>query len=105
GSSVSSVNVSSAAGAQQAIGIMDQAINYLNQQNGALGAIQNRIQASVANDQTTATNLQSAQSVVQDANIAQATSQMTKYQILQQAGISTLAQENSLQQSFLKLIP
>ena len=105
GSSVSSVNVSSAAGAQQAISIMDQAINYLNQQNGSLGAIQNRIQASVANDQTTATNLQSAQSVVQDANIAQATSQMTKYQILQQAGISTLAQENSLQQSFLKLIP
>ncbi|MEY2334373.1 flagellin [Acidithiobacillus ferrianus] len=105
GSSVSSVNVSSAAGAQQAIGILDQAINYLNQQNGALGATQNRIQASVANDQTTATNLQSAQSVVQDANIAQATSQMTKYQILQQAGISTLAQENSLQQSFLKLIP
>ncbi|MCK9187596.1 flagellin [Acidithiobacillus sp.] len=104
-SSVASVNVSTAAGAQQAISIMDQAINYLNQQNGALGATQNRIQASVANDQTTATNLQSAQSVVQDANIAQATSQMTKYQILQQAGISTLAQENSLQQSFLKLIP
>jgi len=102
---VSTVNVSTAEGAQQAISVVDQAINTLNQQNGSLGAIQNRIQASVANDQTTATNLQSAQSVVQDANIAQATSQMTKYQILQQAGISTLAQENSLQQSFLKLIP
>ncbi|MHB1268543.1 MAG: flagellin N-terminal helical domain-containing protein [Acidithiobacillus ferriphilus] len=102
---VSAVNVSTAEGAQQAISVVDQAINTLNQQNGSLGAIQNRIQASVANDQTTATNLQSAQSVVQDANIAQATSQMTKYQILQQAGISTLAQENSLQQSFLKLIP
>lgn len=105
GSQVASINVTTAAGAQQAISILDQAINTLNQQNGSLGAIQNRIQASVANDQTTATNLQSAQSVVQDANIAQATSQMTKYQILQQAGISTLAQENSLQQSFLKLIP
>lgn len=102
---VSSVNVSTAEGAQQAISVVDQAINTLNQQNGALGAIQNRIQASVSNDQTTATNLQSAQSVVQDANIAQATSQMTKYQILQQAGISTLAQENSMQQSFLKLLP
>ncbi|MBN2680546.1 flagellin [Acidithiobacillus montserratensis] len=105
GSAVSNINVTTAAGAQQAIGIIDQAINYLNQQNGALGAIQNRIQASVSNDQTTATNLQSAQSVVQDANIAQATSQLTKYQILQQAGISTLAQENSLQQSYLKLLP
>ncbi|MBU2842149.1 flagellin N-terminal helical domain-containing protein [Acidithiobacillus thiooxidans] len=105
GSAVSNINVTTAAGAQQAIGILDQAINYLNQQNGSLGAIQNRIQASVSNDQTTATNLQSAQSVVQDANIAQATSQLTKYQILQQAGISTLAQENSLQQSYLKLLP
>ncbi|WP_308388910.1 flagellin [Acidithiobacillus sp. AMEEHan] len=105
GSAISNINVSTAAGAQQAIGIIDQAINYLNQQNGALGAIQNRVQASVSNDQTTATNLQSAQSVVQDANIAQATSQLTKYQILQQAGISTLAQENSLQQSYLKLLP
>jgi flagellin len=105
GSAVADINVTTAAGAQQAIGIVDQAINYLNQQNGSLGAIQNRIQASVSNDQTTATNLQSAQSVVQDANIAQATSQLTKYQILQQAGISTLAQENSLQQSYLKLLP
>jgi flagellin len=105
GSAVAGINVTTSAGAQQAIGIVDQAINYLNQQNGNLGAIQNRIQASVSNDQTTATNLQSAQSVVQDANIAQATSQLTKYQILQQAGISTLAQENSLQQSYLKLLP
>jgi flagellin len=104
-SAASTVNVSTAEGAQQAITIIDQAINNLNLQNGALGAIQNRIQASVANDQTTATNLQSAQSVVQDANIAQATSQLTKYQILQQAGISTLAQANALQQSYLKLLP
>ncbi|WP_123104069.1 flagellin [Acidithiobacillus sulfuriphilus] len=105
GSAVSNINVSTAQGAQQAIAILDQAVNNLNSQNGALGAIQNRIQASVTNDQTTATNLQSAQSVVQDANIAQATSQLTKYQILQQAGISTLAQANALQQSYLKLIP
>lgn len=43
--------------------------------------------------------------MVQDVNIARATSGLTKYQILQQAGISTLAQENALQQSFLKLLP
>jgi flagellin len=102
---VSSVNVSTVQGANQALSIIDQAINNLNQQGGALGAIQNRIQASVQNSQTTATNLQAAQSVVQDANIAQATTQLSKYQILQQAGISTLAQANSLQQSYLKLLP
>lgn len=105
GSQVSSVDVSTAAGAQQAITILDQAINTLNSQGGALGAIQQRVQASVTNAQTAATNLQSALSTVQDANIAQATTNLTKYQILQQAGISTLAQANSLQQSFLKLLP
>ncbi len=101
----STANVSTVTGANQAISIIDNAINSLNQQGGALGAIQNRIQASVQNSQTTATNLQAAQSVVQDANIAQATTQLSKYQILQQAGISTLAQANSLQQSYLKLLP
>jgi len=101
----STVNVSTVEGSNQAISIIDNAINALNQQGGALGAIQNRIQASVQNSQTTATNLQAAQSVVQDANIAQATTQLSKYQILQQAGISTLATANSLQQSYLKLLP
>ncbi len=101
----STVNVSTVEGANAALSVIDQAINTLNQQGGALGSIQNRIQASVQNSQTTATNLQSAQSVVQDANIAQATTQLSKYQILQQAGISTLAQANSLQQSYLKLLP
>ena len=101
----STVSVSTVQGANQAISIIDNAINALNQQGGALGAIQNRVQASVQNLQTTATNLQSARSVVQDANIAEATSQLTKYQILQQAGISTLAQANALQQSYLKLLP
>ncbi len=101
----STVNVSTVQGANQAIAIIDSAINALNQQNGSLGAIQNRVEASVQNLQTTATNLQSARSVVQDANIAESTSQLTKYQILQQAGISTLAQANALQQSYLKLLP
>ncbi len=105
GSTVASINVSTAAGAQAAISILDQAINTLNSQGGALGSIQQRIQASVSNAQTAATNLQSAQSVVQDANIAAATTNLSKYQILQQAGISTLAQANSLQQSYLKLLP
>ncbi len=102
---VSTVDVSTVEGANQAIATIDQAINTLNQQGGSLGAIQQRVQASVQNLQTAATNLSSARSTVQDANIAEATTQLTKYQILQQAGISTLAQANSLQQSFLKLLP
>lgn len=105
GSQVASVDVSTVAGANHAIAILDQAINALNAQGGALGAVQQRVQASVSNAQTAATNLQSAQSVVQDANIASATTQLSKFQILQQAGISTLAQANALQQSYLKLLP
>ena len=105
GSQVASVDVSTVAGANHAISILDQAINALNAQGGALGAVQQRVQASVSNAQTAATNLQSAQSVVQDANIASATTQLSKFQILQQAGISTLAQANALQQSYLKLLP
>ena len=105
GSQVASVNVSTVAGANQAIAILDQAINALNAQGGSLGAVQQRVQASVSNAQTASTNLQSAQSVVQDANIAAATTQFSKFQILQQAGISTLAQANALQQSYLKLLP
>jgi flagellin len=104
-STVASVDVSTIQGANKAIAIIDQAINMLNKQGGDLGAIQNRVQASVKNLQSSVVNLQSAQSVVQDANIAEATTELSKYQILQQAGISTLAQANSLQQNFLKLLP
>ncbi|MBU2739079.1 flagellin [Acidithiobacillus concretivorus] len=105
GSALADINVSTREAAQRTITIVDQALDYLNQQASELGATQTRIQVSVANDQTSATNMQPAQSTVQDANIAQATSQLTKYQILQRAGISTLAQENTLQQAYLKLLP
>ncbi|MBE7562865.1 hypothetical protein H7F10_07850 [Acidithiobacillus sp. HP-6] len=105
GSALADIDVSTQEGAQRTITIVDQALNYLNQQASELGATQTRIQVSVVNDQSSATNMQSAQSTVQDASIAQATSQLTKYQILQQAGISTLAQENALQQAYLKLLP
>lgn len=102
---VSSVNVGTVQGANKAISIVDFAISALNQQGGQLGALQNRIQSITSNLQTAATNLTAARSTVQDANIAQVTSQLTREQILQQAGISTLAQANALQQSFLKLLP
>jgi flagellin len=102
---VSSVNVGTVQGANKAISIVDFAISALNQQGGQLGAFQNRIQSITSNLQTAATNLTAARSTVQDANIALVTSQLTREQILQQAGISTLAQANALQQSFLKLLP
>ena len=58
----------------------------------------------MSNLQSTDTNLTAAQGVVQDANIPQVSTQLTQEEILQQAGVSALAQSSTLQQSFLKLL-
>jgi flagellin len=97
-------NVSTVAGANAALNTVDFSIQQLEQIGGDLGATQQRLQATVANLQTTETNLTTAQGVVQDANIPQVTTELTQQQILQQAGVSALAQSSTLQQSFLKLL-
>jgi flagellin len=66
--------------------------------------VQKRLAATVANLQTTDTNLTTARSVVQDANIPQVTTQLTQQEILQQTGVSALARSSTLQQSILKLL-
>ncbi|MDE1902442.1 MAG: hypothetical protein KGI46_01140, partial [Alphaproteobacteria bacterium] len=71
---------------------------------GQLGAIQQRLQASVSNLQTTQVNMTSALSTIQDANIPAVTTQLTQEQILQQAGVDALAKSGELQQSFLRLL-
>jgi flagellin len=103
-SALSSINVSTQAGAGAAINVLNFALQQLENQGGQLGAVQQRLQATVANLQTTNTNLTAARGVVQDANIPQVTTQLTQTQILQQAGISALTQSNQLQQSLLKLL-
>ena len=103
-SSLSQVNVSTVGGANAALNSVDFAIQQLENVGGQLGATQQRLQATVSNLQTTASNLTTAQGVVQDANIPQVTTQLTQQQILQQAGVSALAQSSALQQSFLKLL-
>lgn len=102
---LSTIDVGTAENAQRSILTIDQAIQYLTEQSGTLGAVQTRIQKSSLNAQTENANLESARSVVEDANLAKATSQLTMYQILQKAGISTLVQEGSLQKAYLKLLP
>jgi flagellin len=103
-SSLSSINVSTTAGANSAINVVSFAIKALENIGGGLGATQQQLQATVSNLQTTESNLTTAQGVVQDANIPQVTTQLTQEQILQQAGVSALAQSSQLQQSFLKLL-
>lgn len=102
--SLAGVNVLTGAGANSALNIVNFAIQTLENVGGQLGATQQQLQATVANLQTTESNLTTAQGVVQDANIPKVTTQLTQEQILQQAGVSALAQSSTLQQAFLKLL-
>jgi flagellin len=101
---VSSVNVSTAAGATAALNVVNFALQQLESVGSQLGATQQELQATVANLQSSDTNITAAQGVVQDANIPQVSTSLTQEEILQQAGVSALTQSNTLQQSFLKLL-
>ena len=101
---LAAVNVSTVGGANSALNVVSFALQQLENIGAQLGAVQQGLQATASNLQTTDTNLTAARSVVQDANIPQVTTQLTQHEILQQAGISALSQSNALQQSFLKLL-
>ena len=97
-------NVATVSGANAAIDVVDFALQQLENIGAQLGAVQQRLQATAANLQTTDTNLTSARSVVQDANVPQVTTELTQQQILQQAGVSALAKSSALQETFLRLL-
>ncbi|GHD98090.1 hypothetical protein U879_11835 [Defluviimonas sp. 20V17] len=102
---LSSVNVSTVGGANQAINIVKYAIQGLNNLGGQLGATQQRMQATLNNLTTTASNLQNGLSSVQDANIPQVSQQLTQSQIQAQAGVAALKSSSRLQQAYLSLLP
>jgi flagellin len=104
GSSLSQQNVLTVAGANQTILSVDSAIQAVDALSATFGAVQNRFQSAIATLGTTSTNLTSARSNVQDADFASETSNLTRAQILQQAGVSILAQANALPQGVLKLL-
>ena len=104
GLGVSGVDVSSTSGAQNAITAIDAALSQVNNFQATLGATQNTFQAAITNTQTESTNLSAAKSQIEDANFAEETANLSKAQVLQQAGISVLAQANSLPQQVLKLL-
>ena len=102
--SVADLNISTQQGAQNAITVLDGALNTVLQAQGAMGAYQNRFTAVVSNLQTTVLNLSSAQAQIQDTNYATETTALTQAQILQQAGTAMLAQANALPNSVLTLL-
>jgi flagellin len=83
---------------------VDNALQQLATSSAQLGAYQNRFQAAISGLNTTATNLSNAKSAIVDTNYAQATSNLSKAQILQQAGTSMVAQANTIPQNILTLL-
>ncbi|MFT5446376.1 MAG: flagellin [Gammaproteobacteria bacterium] len=98
------LDITNVAGANTAITAMDAALTAVNDARASLGAIQNRFESTIANLSTTSENLSAARSRIQDADFAAETANLTRGQILQQAGTAMVAQANSLPQSVLSLL-
>jgi flagellin len=101
---VSALDISTVSGANNALSTIDAALTSINNSRAALGAIQNRFASTISNLSTTAENLSSARSRIQDADFASETASLTRGQILQQAGTAMLAQANSLPNGVLALL-
>jgi len=101
---LSTVDISSAEGAQEAIKILDASLAQISGFRGDLGAIQNRFDATITSLQATSENLSAARSRILDADFAKETADLTKSQIMVQAGTAMLAQANQVPQGVLSLL-
>lgn len=98
------VDISTITGSNDALKIVDGALGIIDAQRGDLGALQNRFESTISNLKNVSENLTAARSRIRDADIAQETSEMTKANILQQAGVSILTQANQTPQLALQLL-
>jgi len=101
---VSAVDLSTQAGAQSALSILDKAIDTITNSRANLGAYQNRFEAAISNLEVTSTNLQASRSRILDTDYAKETTNLAKSQIVQQAATAMLAQANQSSQSVLALL-
>lgn len=97
-------DLTSAANARTAMTNIDTALGTLNTQRANLGSVQNRFQFAIDNLQISGENIQSARSRIMDTDFATETANLTKAQILQQAGTAMLAQANSAPNYVLSLL-
>lgn len=98
------IDISTFEGATEALTAIDNAIGQVASQRADLGAIQNRLSSTVSNLQITSENLNAANSRIQDADFAAETAELQRTNVLQQAGISVLAQANAAGQQVLSLL-
>ena len=103
-STVQDIDMTSVAGSQNAISIIDSALKYVDSQRADLGAKQNRLSHSINNLANVQENVDASNSRIKDTDFAKETTEMTKNQILQQAGTSILAQAKQLPNSAMSLL-
>jgi flagellin len=104
GVDTASADLSTATGAQAAIDTFDVALDSVSGYRSDLGAVQNRLDSALANMESYVENLESAESQIRDADFAYETAELAKNQILQQAGVSVLAQAKTMNQGALSLL-
>ncbi|MBR4878077.1 MAG: flagellin [Rhodocyclaceae bacterium] len=101
---VQTADVSTVASATRTISLIDSALQRINTQRAAYGALQSRFTNTIANLQVTSENMSASRSRIRDTDFAEETAELTRAQILQQAGTAMLSQANSLPQQVLSLL-
>ena len=102
--SVNTIDVSTVDGSTKALKIIDSALASVNGQRASFGALQSRFETTVNNLQSTSENMSASRGRIQDADFAAETANLSRAQILQQAGTAMVAQANQLPQGVLALL-
>ncbi len=101
---ISGISLTSQAGAQAALGLLDSAISQVASLRAGFGTVQNRLESAIRSIAVAVENTSAAESRIRDVDFASETAELTRNQVLQQAGISVLAQANVSTQSALSLL-
>ena len=101
---VGTLDLATATGAQSALDDIDTALQSISAQRSTLGALQNRLDSSLSNSTNSLESLRAAESQIMDADFAKESTEMTKLQIMQQAGVASLAQAKNINQAVLSLL-
>lgn len=104
GLAINALSVATATGANSAMDLIDTALTKVNEFRADLGAVQNRFESTINNLSTNIENLSASQSRILDADFAAESAKMAKANVLQQAGISVLAQANARPNQVLSLL-
>ena len=102
--SVDTIDVSTVDGSTQALKVIDSALAAVNGQRASFGALQSRFETAIANLNTSSENMSASRGRIQDADFAAETANLSRTQILQQAGTAMVAQANQIPQGVLSLL-